>query len=47
MPLGKPVLEFPTIHLKMMKKNDTYILAGVLRFMMNVDCSAPAVFSYG
>ncbi|MDE7446641.1 MAG: hypothetical protein K2N15_13225 [Lachnospiraceae bacterium] len=29
------------------KKSDAYILAGVLRFMMNVDCSAPAVFIYG
>ena len=29
------------------KKSDTYILAGVLRFTMNVDCSVPAVFIYG
>lgn len=28
-------------------KSDTYILAGVLLFTMNVDCSAPAFSSYG
>ena len=28
---------------KSSKKSETYILAGVLRFTMNVDCSAPAV----
>ena len=28
---------------KSSKKSDTYILAGVLWFTMNVDCSAPAV----
>ena len=32
---------------KSSKKSDTYILAGVLWYTMNVDCSAPAVFIYG
>ena len=31
--------------LKNGKESDTYILAGVLRFMINMDCSAPAVLS--
>ncbi|MDE6601073.1 MAG: hypothetical protein K2K90_02690 [Lachnospiraceae bacterium] len=47
MPSGKVVLESPAIHLKTVKESDTYILAGVLRFTMNVDCSALAVFIYG
>ena len=29
------------------KKSDAYILAGALRFTMNVDYSAPVAFIYG
>lgn len=47
MPPGRTVLESPAIHLKTVKESDTYILAGVLRFTMNVDCSAPAFSGYG
>jgi len=38
--------EFSTVHLKTEKETNTYILAGVLRFTMNVDCSAPAFSGY-
>ena len=46
-PFGKPVLEFPHNTFKNGKKSETYILAGVMRFTMNVDCSAPAFFIHG
>ena len=39
--------EFPTAYLKTEKEINTYILAGVLRFTMNVECSAPAFSGYG
>lgn len=42
---GEAAVEFPAIHEKIIKESDTYILAGVLLFTMNVDCSAPAVFT--
>ena len=45
MPPGETVLTFPAIHLKTVKGSDTYILEGVLRFTINVDCSTPIVFS--
>ncbi len=44
---GEAVIEFSAMHLKMLEESDTYILAGVLLFTMNADCSAPAVFIYG
>ena len=47
MPPRMLTLECPAIHLKTVKEGDTYILVGVLRFMMNADCSAHAVFIYG
>lgn len=39
--------EFPTAYLKTEKEINTYILAGVLRFTMNVECSAPDFSGYG
>ena len=39
------MIEFPHYIIKMVKESDTCILAGELRFMMNVDCSTPVVFS--
>lgn len=39
--------EFPTAYLKTEKEINTYILAGVLRFTMNVERSAPAFSGYG
>ena len=36
-----------SIHKRAVNKSDTYILAGVLRFTINVDCSAPAFSGYG
>lgn len=33
--------EFSAIHLKTVKESDTYILEGVLRFTINVDCGMP------
>ena len=41
MPPGETVLAFPAIHLKTVKESDTYILEGVLRFTINVDCITP------
>lgn len=40
-PPGRSVLVFPAIHFKTVKESDTYILEGVLRFTINVDCSTP------
>ena len=45
--LGNVSDGYSTVHLKAVNKSDTYILAGVLQFTINVDCSAPAVFIYG
>ena len=47
MPLGETEAAFSAIHLKTVKRSDTYILEGVLRFTINVDCSTPIVFTYG
>ena len=47
MPPGRTVLEIFSLQCKIVNKSDTYILAGVLLFTMNVDCSAPAFSSYG
>lgn len=45
--LGNVSDGYSTVHLKAVNKSDTYILVSVLRFTINVDCSAPAVFIYG
>jgi len=34
-------------YIKTVIKSDTYILAGVLRFTMNVDCGTPAFSGFG
>ena len=47
MPPGRTVLEIFSLQCKIVNKSDTYILAGVLRFTMNVDCSAPAFSGFG
>lgn len=46
MPPGETVLENLQF-MQIVNKSDTYILAGVLRFTINVDCNAPAFSGYG